>query len=76
MAEGLKQSLEKLQLRLQAQDLGHGPVEDDELEVPRPRKKTCKTIEEVKQDIEQKFLTPPTSFSPEWLNRLQQQVLL
>lgn len=29
--------------------------------------------EQIKEDLEREFLTPPTTFSPEWLNRLQQR---
>lgn len=29
--------------------------------------------EEIKSDLERQFLSPPTTFSPEWLNKLQQR---
>ncbi|KAK5086363.1 Antiviral helicase ski2 [Lithohypha guttulata] len=35
-----------------------------------PRKKTS---EEIKKELEDEFLTPPKSFSAEWLNKLQQR---
>ena len=32
-----------------------------------------KTSEDIKDELEKQFLSPPTTFSPEWLNRLQQR---
>lgn len=38
----------------------------------RPRKRQKKTLAEMKKDLEELYLTPPTSLGSEWLNRLQQ----
>ena len=45
---------------------------DDILDLQRPRKRIKQDQEELKRELEEKFLTPSTSFSPEWLNKLQQ----
>ncbi|KAJ9605383.1 Antiviral helicase ski2 [Cladophialophora chaetospira] len=34
---------------------------------------TQKTPEKIKDELETQFLSPPTTFSPEWLNKLQQR---
>ncbi|TVY37961.1 putative ATP-dependent RNA helicase [Lachnellula subtilissima] len=46
---------------------------DDILDLQRPRKRIKQDQEELKRELEEKFLTPSTSFSPEWLNKLQQR---
>ncbi|EMF11403.1 uncharacterized protein SEPMUDRAFT_150343, partial [Sphaerulina musiva SO2202] len=46
---------------------------DDLLDQAKPRKRIRKSPQEVKADLESQFLTPSTSFSPEWLDRLQQR---
>lgn len=45
---------------------------DDLLTDQRPRKQQCKTPETLKKQLEESFLSPPTSFDSSWLNRLQQ----
>ena len=45
----------------------------DLLDQAKPRKRVRKSPEEVKAKLESDFLTPSTSFSPEWLDRLQQR---
>lgn len=45
---------------------------DDILFEQRPRKKVKQNSAELKSDLEKSFLTPSTSFSTEWLNKLQQ----
>lgn len=46
---------------------------DDILTERRPRKKEKKSLDAVKKELEEMFLKPPTSFSAEWLNKLQQR---
>lgn len=48
---------------------------DEILTEPRPRKRPKRAPEALKKELEETFLTPPTSFSPEWLNKLQQYVV-
>lgn len=40
---------------------------------PRPAKRQRRTIAEVQKELEKEFLTPSTSFSTGWLNKLQQR---
>ncbi|KAF2769640.1 antiviral helicase [Teratosphaeria nubilosa] len=46
---------------------------DEILEQAQPRKRLRKSSEEIKAKLEQDFLTPSTTFSPAWLDRLQQR---
>ncbi|KAN0089271.1 antiviral helicase [Hyaloscypha variabilis] len=46
---------------------------DSILESQRPRKRVKQDREALKLSLEEKYLTPSTSFSPEWLNKLQQR---
>lgn len=39
----------------------------------RPKKRRRKSLDSAKKELEQAFLQPPTSFSIEWLNKLQQR---
>jgi antiviral helicase SKI2 len=45
---------------------------DHILDEPRPRKRIKQDPEEIKRELEKKYLTPSRSFSTEWLNKLQQ----
>jgi antiviral helicase SKI2 len=45
---------------------------DHILDSQRPRKRIKQDPEALKLSLEEKYLTPSTSFSPEWLNKLQQ----
>jgi hypothetical protein len=49
---------------------------DGILHQERPPVQTLKSPEELKAELEREFLTPPTRFSAEWLNRLQQWVCI
>lgn len=49
---------------------------DDILFEQRPRKKVKQNSAELKSQLEKSFLSPSTSFSTEWLNKLQQCVIL
>ncbi|KAI0196352.1 DSHCT domain-containing protein [Astrocystis sublimbata] len=46
---------------------------DDLLFQQRPRKRTKQDPDQLKAELEAKYLTPSSTFSPEWLNRLQQR---
>lgn len=48
---------------------------DGILDSTRPRKRIKQSPEALKASLEQKYLTPSTSFSTEWLNKLQQYIL-
>jgi antiviral helicase SKI2 len=73
MADGLVSALESLHLQSQSLQTNN----DDEwldsiLDSPRPPKRVKQDKEELKRSLEQNYLTPSTTFSTEWLNRLQQ----
>lgn len=63
---------------VEALALGAGGKEenciDDRLGQQRPRTKVKRDHEALRTELESNFLNPPTAFSPEWLNRLQQYV--
>lgn len=45
---------------------------DSILDQHRPRKRVKPTETEIRENLEQQFLTPSHNFSTEWLNKLQQ----
>jgi hypothetical protein len=45
---------------------------DSILDEQRPRKRVKQSSENLKRELEQKYLTPSTSFSTSWLDKLQQ----
>ncbi len=47
---------------------------DEMLKESRSKKQQRKAPDALKKELEDSFLNPPTSFSPEWLNKLQQYV--
>ncbi|KAK4547703.1 hypothetical protein LTR36_000661 [Oleoguttula mirabilis] len=67
--EVLSEALTKLSLAAEKLDANI----DDILDQAKPRKRVRKSPEEIKAKLERDFLTPSTSFSPEWLDRLQQR---
>ena len=72
MTEDLRQSLERLRLRAETPNSADDMAIDEILELPRKSPRIRKTKDEIKKEVEERFLTPPTSFGPEWLDRLQQ----
>ena len=70
MKTDLLDAMEALRIRIDKDE--HFCI-DDILTERRPRRKEQKSLDAVKKEIEETFLTPPTSFSAEWLNRLQQR---
>lgn len=66
MAEGLVAALDDLHLETQDDWI------DSILDEQRPTKRIKQNRDELQQELEQKYLTPSTTFSTEWLNRLQQ----
>ena len=68
MADLLASSFERLRLSAAKVD-----TVDDILEQAKPRKRVKKSPDEVKAQLEKDFLTPSTTFSPAWLDRLQQR---
>ncbi|KAL1583117.1 hypothetical protein WHR41_08263 [Cladosporium halotolerans] len=68
MDDSLASALDKLTLSSEKLD-----SVDDILDQAKPRKRIRKSPDEVKSQLEQDFLTPSTTFSPAWLDRLQQR---
>ena len=72
MADSLVSALEKVYLSNAALQDKEDDWIDHILDEQRPRKRAKQDPEELKRELERKFLTPSTSFSTEWLNKLQQ----
>lgn len=75
MAPSLLEAVEGLHINAQYEGVLGTNVEsiDEILFEQRPRKqKLPKTLDQVKRELTDDFLTPPTSFSDKWLNKLQQ----
>lgn len=66
----LVSALEKLQLN--SADTTDDWIDQILEEQQRPRKRIKQDREELKRELEKKYLTPSKSFSTEWLNKLQQ----
>jgi antiviral helicase SKI2 len=76
MAETLTSALAELSLNSQnlsgpAFDARLVEEEDGVYKDFKPRQKARQDAADLKQELEQEFLTPSSTFSPEWLNRLQ-----
>ena len=69
MANNLVAALERLRVDSAALD---DDWIDHILDEPRPRKRVKPDPEDIKHELEKKYLTPSLSFSTEWLNKLQQ----
>jgi antiviral helicase SKI2 len=72
MADSLVGELEKVYLSNAILEGKEDDWIDHILDSQRPRKRTKQDPEKLKRELEQKFLTPSTRFSTEWLNKLQQ----
>ncbi|KAH8589712.1 NUC185 domain-containing protein [Bisporella sp. PMI_857] len=73
MADSLVSALERVHLDSGAADGTTDDWIDHVLEQQLPRKRVKLDPEDIKKELEQKYLTPSTKFSTEWLNRLQQR---
>ncbi|KAJ9668094.1 Antiviral helicase ski2 [Coniosporium apollinis] len=67
----LAATLESVHLAADSSETGNPGWIDRILEEQRPRKRTRRTKDEIKRDLEQEFLTPSASFTTHWLNELQ-----
>lgn len=75
MAPSLMEAVEGLHIKAQNEGVLGTDVEsiDEILFEQRPRKqKLPKTLDQLKSELTDDLLTPPTSFSEKWLNKLQQ----
>ena len=75
MAASLLKAVQGLHDRAQDEGIFGADVEniDQILSDERSRKRSLqKTPDQVKRELIEEFLTPPTSFNEKWLNKLQQ----
>ena len=72
MAESLISALERVHLAASSSDGTADDWIDHILEQQLPRKRVKQDREELRRQLEKDYLTPSTSFSREWLNKLQQ----
>lgn len=72
MTSDLLHAVERLRMSKGEEGLGEDDCIDDELDLQRPRKRIKQDHKALKTGLEIDFLSPPTSFRPEWLNKLQQ----
>ncbi|CRG91431.1 antiviral helicase SKI2 [Talaromyces islandicus] len=79
MVDSLSSSLAELQLnadQLTAADFDARLVDQENnatAEPIRSRKRVRQSVDEIKSELENEFLTPSPIFSPDWLNRLQRR---
>lgn len=66
----LASALEKLQISVA--DTADDWIDHILEEQQRPRKRIKPDQEDLQRELQLKYLTPSNSFSPEWLNKLQQ----
>lgn len=77
MVDSLSSSLAELRLnadQFTAADFEARLVDQEEnvtTEPIRSRKRVRQSADEIKSELENEFLTPSSTFSPDWLNRLQ-----
>ena len=74
MADRLAVALDKIQEDLESVQNGERDLIDDILDKQMPRKVWRRSKEELRQELEDAFLTPSAFFSAAWLNKLQQCV--
>jgi antiviral helicase SKI2 len=72
MANSLVGALERVQLSSSTLESTADDWIDHILDSQRPGKRIKQDEEALKLELEEKYLTPSTSFSTEWLNKLQQ----
>jgi len=72
MATDLVAAVQKVHISSQDDGLGSDEYIDAFLDRPRQRKRPRRAPDDVKKELEEKFLRPSTSFSTEWLNNFQQ----
>lgn len=72
MEDGLVDALERVHLGTNALPSNDDAWIDQMLDEQRPRQQTKQDAQDLKRELEQKYLTPSTTFSTDWLNKLQQ----
>ena len=72
MAESVVTALGRVHLESHSADTTADDWIDHILEQQRPHKRAKQDSKSIKKELEQKYLTPRSNFSAEWLNDLQQ----
>src|SRR5947209_19087837 len=75
MVGELSAAIERVRIRGEDADSNDldGWINEDASKEREPRKKSLPTSAALKRDLEAEFLTPPTTFNAQWLNKLQQR---
>lgn len=73
MTDSISEALERLQLH--EESAKDDPI-DDILSKTAVHRQRLRDPDELKAHLEDKYLSPSQTFSTEWLNRLQQYVIL
>ncbi|KAG9242809.1 NUC185 domain-containing protein [Calycina marina] len=73
MADSLIGALERIRLDSSTSDGTADHWIDHIIDEQRPRKRAKQNLDDLKKELEKKYLTPSAKFSTEWLNRLQQR---
>lgn len=71
--QGLSEDLERLRIGSDAVTAKNPDWTLSTTEGPRPHKRLRKTKDDIRKELEHEFLTPSSSFSTPWLNKLQQR---
>ncbi|CCU76706.1 hypothetical protein BGHDH14_bgh06440 [Blumeria hordei DH14] len=72
MADNLVEALEKVNLSIEKENKRADDWIDDILETYHEPQRTNQSPDSIVRELERKYLTPSSSFSTEWLNKLQQ----
>ena len=75
MASQLVHAVERLRISQENSTTELENIIDNKLQEYRARKKQHRSPAEMKAVLEEEFLSPPTAFGPEWLNKFQQYVV-
>lgn len=75
MTSDLLRAVERLRIVANDRDLDQDECIDSTFGRQRPRNPTQRDTQTLREELEKNFLTPPTSFDAEWLNKLQQYVV-
>lgn len=76
MTSELLRAVERLHIVADDRDLDQDEYIDGRLSRQSPRKPSQRDAQTLREELEQNFLTPQTSFDAEWLNKMQQYVIV
>ena len=76
MTSELLRAVERLHIVADDRDLDQNEYIDGRLSRRSPRKPSQRDAQTLREELEKNFLTPQTSFDDEWLNKMQQYVIV